>query len=89
VTVLHVCWSRGSRLRSTDSVRRTAGIESSDYWGEDLLLITLALLDIAGDFVTQGTLSITITISILVALALFPLSLRHWRVQSEFTWEGA
>ena len=52
-------------------------------------LITLAPLDIAGDFVTQGTLSITITISILVALALFPLSLRHWRVKSEFTWEDA
>ena len=62
-------------------------MESIDYRGEDLLLITLALLDIAGEFVTQGTLSITILI--LVALALFPLSLRHWRVQSGFTWEGA
>jgi len=65
------------------------GVKSIDCSGEDLLLITLALLDISGEFVTQGTLSITIRISILVALALFPLSLRHWRVQSGFTWEGA
>jgi hypothetical protein len=64
-------------------------MESIDYKGEDLLLITLALLDIAGEFVTQGTPSITIAISILVALALFPLSLLHWRVQAGFTWEGA
>jgi hypothetical protein len=45
------------------------------------LLITLALLDIAGEFVAQGTLSITITVSILVAFALLCLSLLYWRVQ--------
>jgi membrane-bound ClpP family serine protease len=41
-------------------------------------LITLAFLGIASEFVTQGMLSITIIISILVALALLPLSLLHW-----------
>jgi hypothetical protein len=45
------------------------------------LLVTLALLDIVGEFVAQGTLSITITVSILVAFALLYLSLLYWRIQ--------
>ncbi len=39
------------------------------------LIVTLALVDILGEFVAQGTLMITINVSFLVALALLVLAL--------------
>jgi hypothetical protein len=45
------------------------------------LLMALALVDIVGEFAAQGTLSITITVSILVAFALLCLSLLSRRVK--------
>lgn len=51
-------------------------------WAIDLV-ITLAVVDIVGEFVAQGRLAILITISFLVACVLLVLALgvrREWRV---------
>lgn len=47
-----------------------------DPWARGLI-ITLALIDIVGEFVAQGTLIITITVSLLVAIALLILALLY------------
>jgi hypothetical protein len=47
-----------------------------DPWARGLT-ITLALIDIVGEFLAQGTLLITITISFLVACALLLLALLY------------
>ena len=43
------------------------------------LLVALALFDIAGEFIAQGKVSITITVSLLVALAILFLASRLTR----------
>jgi hypothetical protein len=44
------------------------------------LTILLALVDTIGEFVAQGRLSITVTVSFLVAIAILVLAVRLWRV---------
>ena len=43
------------------------------------LLATLASIDIVGEFVAQGTISITLTVSLLVALVVVVLAIHLWR----------
>jgi hypothetical protein len=46
------------------------------------LLIGLALVDIGGEFIAQGRLSITINISFIVAILLLVLSMRYtWQIR--------
>ncbi len=57
------------------------GIMKHQHWALNLL-IALAVFDIVGEFVAQGTLSIVVTVSFLVAILLFMLALvnrRHER----------
>jgi hypothetical protein len=52
------------------------GIAIRRRWAANLVLV-LALFDIVGEFVAQGTLAITINVSFLVAIALFLLTLLY------------
>lgn len=56
------------------------GVLSAKPWAKRLLLV-LALMDIIGEFVAQGTLLITINVSFLVAVALLGLSLAYRQAQ--------
>jgi hypothetical protein len=52
------------------------GLVVRRHWAANLVL-GLALFDIVGEFVAQGTLAITINVSFLVAIALFVLTLLY------------
>lgn len=52
------------------------GILNAKAWAR-WLLVALALVDIIGEFVAQGTLLITITVSFLVAVILLGVSLTY------------
>jgi hypothetical protein len=54
------------------------GIVTHRHWAINLV-IALAMLDIAGEFIAQGTLNIVITVSFLVAALLLVLALLYRR----------
>ena len=56
------------------------GIIQAKPWAKRLLL-ALALFDIVGEFVAQGTLLITINVSILVAITLLCVSMAYRQAQ--------
>jgi hypothetical protein len=58
------------------------GMITQKKWAVNLV-IGLALFDIVGEYVAQGTLHIVITVSILVATILLILGLVHRRRQAK------
>jgi hypothetical protein len=52
------------------------GIVTHRRWALNLVIV-LAIFDIIGEFVAQGTLSIVVTVSFLVAILLLMLALLH------------
>jgi hypothetical protein len=52
------------------------GIATHRRWALNLVIV-LAIFDIIGEFVAQGTLSIVVTVSFLVAILLLMLALLH------------
>jgi hypothetical protein len=64
------------------------GVLRKKSWARWLLLV-LALMDIVGEFVAQGTLMITITVSILVAVILLVVSLLYRPTRSHRTGAAA
>lgn len=54
------------------------GVFGDKHWATALVAV-LALFDIAGEFVAQGTLAITLNVSFLVATALLVLAFFNWR----------
>jgi hypothetical protein len=52
------------------------GIVTHRRWALNLVIV-LAIFDIIGEFVAQGTLSIVVTVSFLVAILLLVLALLH------------